>query len=889
MTNQVFPACCLSLILASGACNAPRDGFVTDPDAWAQIAGDCQLKRAAMPGGHLFALLDSPLPKAEHEALTFLYAYMPLGDAADYTGEFYLDNVRAAFRAREEMPWGKDIPEEIFRHFVLPVRVNNEALDESRRVFYEELRGRVADMSLRKAALEVNHWCHEKVVYAPSDARTASPLASVRAARGRCGEESVLTVAALRSVGIPARQVYTPRWAHTDDNHAWVEVWVDGQWYFMGACEPEPELNMAWFNAPARRSALMHAKVFGRYGGPEEALEHTRCYTEINVTANYAPVARPTVRVIDAQGRPAAGATVEFKLYNYAEFYTVARQTADRKGEASLAAGKGDMLVWASRDGWFGWGKLSFGKDRSLVVALDKRPGEAIDLALDIVPPAEAAVVDESTEAQRQANARRLMEEDALRSQYTATFRTDADARSLARAWGLDGERVARLLTASRGNYPEIEAFLREASPDRRADALALLEAVSEKDLRDAPAAVLADHLEHTPADRRGDGFVACVLNPRIADEQLSAYKAFFRAVLPPSLQREARNDPAALAAWMRQSVAIADDLNPQRIPMTPPGVWKARVADACSRDICFVAMARSLGIEARIEPVAGRVQYVSGGQWMDAALDAPEAPAALKGAVTATYAPIPSLGDPKYYSHFTIARIRDDGTLHTLHFGADGQGDMGTGDTWSRILRQPLSLDEGHYLLTTGTRMAKGNVLAQVTAFTVAAGSTVETKLAMRENRTEAQVIGSIDAEASYRLAEDGGLSTLLQTAGRGYFVVALLGAGQEPTNHALRDIASLAAGFEQWGRRMILLFPSQEDWQAFDAKEFGRLPSTVVFGIDADGRMARMLAGLMRPDEARALPVVVIADTFGRVVFFSQGYTIGLGEQMLQTIGKL
>ena len=66
---------------------------------------------------------------------------------------------------------------------------------------------------------------------------------------------------------IPARQVYTPRWAHTDDNHAWVEAWADGHWYFFGACEPEPVLNLGWFNSPASRGMLMHTKVFGRYNG----------------------------------------------------------------------------------------------------------------------------------------------------------------------------------------------------------------------------------------------------------------------------------------------------------------------------------------------------------------------------------------------------------------------------------------------------------------------------------------------------------------------------------------------------------------------------------------------------------------------------------------------
>ena len=41
----------------------------------------------------------------EKEALTFLYAYMPIGDITDYDGQLYLDNIRSSFRARVEMPW----------------------------------------------------------------------------------------------------------------------------------------------------------------------------------------------------------------------------------------------------------------------------------------------------------------------------------------------------------------------------------------------------------------------------------------------------------------------------------------------------------------------------------------------------------------------------------------------------------------------------------------------------------------------------------------------------------------------------------------------------------------------------------------------------------------
>ncbi|MBR2083288.1 MAG: hypothetical protein IJ879_01430, partial [Muribaculaceae bacterium] len=39
----------------------------------------------------------------EKEALEFLYAYMPLADVTDYTVEFHLANVRATFKALDEM------------------------------------------------------------------------------------------------------------------------------------------------------------------------------------------------------------------------------------------------------------------------------------------------------------------------------------------------------------------------------------------------------------------------------------------------------------------------------------------------------------------------------------------------------------------------------------------------------------------------------------------------------------------------------------------------------------------------------------------------------------------------------------------------------------------
>lgn len=861
--------------------------FLKDKAYREQVAQDFEKKKQQLPKGDLFAVFNEKLTLPEEEALMFLYAYMPVGDVTDYSGEYYLENVRLSEQARREMPWGKTIPDDVFRHFVLPIRVNNENLDDSRRVFYDELKDRVKGLSLHDAVLEVNHWCHEKVVYTPSDARTSSPLASVKTAYGRCGEESTFTVAALRSVGIPARQVYTPRWAHTDDNHAWVEAWVDGKWHFLGACEPEPVLDLGWFNAPASRGMLMHTKVFGRYTGAEEIMYETPNYTEINVIDNYAPTGKGVVTVTDADGKPVADAKVDFKVYNYAEFYTVATKKTDARGKASLTAGKGDMLVWASKDGKFGYAKLSFGKDGELTIALNKNEGETYTLPLDIVPPAEGANLPEVTPEQRAENDRRMAHEDSVRNAYVSTFISDGSARTFAEQYKLDAGETAKLLVAARGNYKVIRDFMTRLRSDKSKIAgFDLLRQISAKDLRDVSLEVLIDHMQ-SPACSNMEYFSKYVRNPRVANEMLTPYKAFFREAISEADAEAFRQNPQSLVEWCKKEITINNELNSQSIPVSPEGVWKARVADAHSRDIFFVSMARSMGIPARIDEVTGKVQLMNEDGPVDVNFEATEQAQAPAGTLIAKYQPIPSLADPKYYSHFTISKFKD-GAFRLLNYD-EGDVDMGGGATWSNLLKNGTKLDAGYYMMVTGTRMASGAVLANVTFFTIDEGKTTTVDLVMRENKDQVQVIGNFNSESTYLPIGSTEPQSILQTCGRGYYVVAVLGAGQEPTNHALRDIAALSGEFEKWGRKMVLLFPSEEQYKKFRPSEFPGLPNTITYGIDIDNSIQKQIASSMKLPNSTILPMFIIGDTFNRVVFVSQGYTIGLGEQLMKVIHGL
>lgn len=70
------------------------------------------------------------------------------------------------------------------------------------------------------------------------------------------------------------------------------------------------------------------------------------------------------------------------------------------------------------------------------------------------------------------------------------------------------------------------------------------------------------------------------------------------------------RANPNNLAEWCRKNITLRDELCCVGTFISPEGVWRSRIADRVSRDIFFVAVARSLGIPAWIDGVTGNVFY---------------------------------------------------------------------------------------------------------------------------------------------------------------------------------------------------------------------------------------------------------------------------------------
>lgn len=320
-------------------------------------------------------------------AMKYLYVTAPYSDLVNYSFEEIQDFASHGLFLYNTLERVKELPEEMFLNYILDHRVNEEEVLPCRSFFWNELKDRIEGKNAKDAAIEVNYWCAEEATYHSGDDRTLPALTVYRRGYGRCGEESVFLVNALRSVGIPARQVYVPRWSHCDDNHAWVELWCDGKWYFTGACEPLMILNKGWFTNASSRAMMVHSRLFDLFPAEgEDVIGKEGAAVMLNQTTRYARVKTVSVKVTDKEGAAVKGAQVQFLVLNMGEYFPIAKAETDEKGTVSLVTGLGSVRVLAFLPGMEGFAQADLDTRAQDEISLNLTgrswKGDTLELAL---------------------------------------------------------------------------------------------------------------------------------------------------------------------------------------------------------------------------------------------------------------------------------------------------------------------------------------------------------------------------------------------------------------------------------------------------------------------------------------------------------------------------
>lgn len=216
---------------------------------------DSAFVKAGNNAGELEMVLQS-VKKNQKEAAAFLIAWMPERDLQSLSSDYILDQINGAFQVRKEFVWCKNLPDSIFLNEVLPYYSLDENRDNWREDFYNRFSPYVKDCkNIYQAIDSVNFNIMKELGVEYNTKRSAvniSPFQAIEEQMATCTGLSFLLVNAFRSVGIPARIAGTPLWTNMRGNHSWVEVWIDGEWYFT---EYYPDaLNKSWFLADAGKA-----------------------------------------------------------------------------------------------------------------------------------------------------------------------------------------------------------------------------------------------------------------------------------------------------------------------------------------------------------------------------------------------------------------------------------------------------------------------------------------------------------------------------------------------------------------------------------------------------------------------------------------------------------
>ncbi len=764
--------------------------------------------------------------------LQFLYGFLPVSDVLSFGPEQLEGYGKAALKARERLPYGATVPEELFLNYVLMPRVNNEYLDLSRELLQEELWQRVQGKSMEDAALEVNYWCYEHATYHPSDDRTLGPEAVMKSTLGRCGEESTFAVSALRSVGIPTRQCYVPRWSHCDDNHAWVELWVDGKWRYLGACEPEPVLNKGWFTAAASRAMVVHSRTLSNLVSEEAAVLSTDRDTLIHSTEVYADCVKLQVQILE-HGTPAGGVRVQFQLVNYSECCPIYENETDGDGKVAFRTGRGDLRLQIWSDGKLLTRRVDTRQEDYVILdladaqTLEEKHGTVE--VFDLVPPAER-IIQPCPAAQQARHRQRLSACDAARTAYVQSFRGD-------------------LPPEAKGNWPELEMFLKDGrfSTEEKTQ---LLSTLRPKDYLDCTAQMLADTLA-CAREYRGrldeDIYRTCILAPRVANEMLLPVRSRIRAQV-----QEPFADGRAVLNWLRRTVQVVEDAG---MPALVPDCANALTHKCINKSafgVLFVTLCRALGIPARQNPNTLAYEWLEGDAFCSMEDAIPEKALSVR-LVNGSGQPLP------YGERFTLGRFREDRYETLCYEGLLLQKE------------QVLELPAGDYVLITTTRQIDGTISTRICYQTLREAATLE--VSPPEDQTASRI-----RQVPLELPGGPVRSCLEETRGRR--MVLFLEPGKEPTEHLLQELLTCREGYGRYG--LLLFVDAQGDLKNKTLQQvLTALPHAVIRQAeDADGLQA--LRQAMGVGDER-LPFALALEDKGRGLYACANYNIHTAQTLL------
>lgn len=199
-------------------------------------------------------------------------------DVTHITAEYLISNIELAFKVWREIPWGKEIPFDIFCEEILPYRVGMEPLENWREKvlasfadLYESFREDTTGITSVQACCRVNDMLPRFRM--DKDFPDMSYTQLMATTRSTCDGMAALTIFAMRGLGIPVTLDYTPKWDNLPTGHSWNSVYdnTSGKHISFMGTQSNP-------GQPHQGTTLLKTKAFRRMYGHQHNVSTEEAY-----------------------------------------------------------------------------------------------------------------------------------------------------------------------------------------------------------------------------------------------------------------------------------------------------------------------------------------------------------------------------------------------------------------------------------------------------------------------------------------------------------------------------------------------------------------------------------------------------------------------------------
>ncbi|MDP2172407.1 MAG: transglutaminase domain-containing protein [Candidatus Cloacimonadaceae bacterium] len=514
---------------------------------------------------------------------------------------------------------GTKFEPEFYLSYIARQTVSDERIEAYRKAFLDDglreiMQSSVDDIDLYR---KVSLWCVARLVFKQTSGRDQTPLdITQKSLYGRCEEMQILFVAAARTVGLASRPASTPWWAHSDNNHAWAEVFLEGEWHYTGDMEAAYFPDQTWFSGMIDKTVLILADG-SLASGDDEVLITGKYDTVINSIRNYAKERTRTLKlsIVAAAGEPLPKVSFGVMVYNWGSLRSLIWLETDAEGKFDLSVGRGAFYISAFKDGKKGLMLVPSGVEENIDVSMTLSDKPFADEDLLLIYPSNPMEWSQAPEIWNEGV-------KLAKAEWNVKHKSFSERVLPFQAEHADSLFV-ELCAAVRGNYDQFLSFVLNNPPLTRQFMIYLLNE-DPKFLWQASAEqfeALHTFFNKFDSEDYGDEELASLMGPNVHWEELprAAYSHKKKAQLyPKAFVQKGKHDAKHLdkiMRWQAKTYKIEGEKALSGLLSLEIAV-KQKYLNALQYRMLSVSIARANGFSTQFTRIPNLIKVLLDGDW---------------------------------------------------------------------------------------------------------------------------------------------------------------------------------------------------------------------------------------------------------------------------------